>query len=224
MSDSKNITAWLLLVLLAVAGGGFAVLGIVQSQHVPLQQAVTDTLAADNYTEVFSQTTPQGTQTEHVVFQAPNSLSGYEQDGNKRTYVVIIGTQAYGTLQVAANASTAHLTFYKETVAGAKSVDPAQRYLPYAKQATHVHNNGGTYTFALSQMGQVGAFVYDVSSWHVSHMTLAVPAARASVHLDITQVGRSPAVALPPGAKVIDGAPGVSGATGGAAPSGGAAG
>jgi hypothetical protein len=203
MSDSKNIIAWLLLGLLTVAGAGFAVLGVVQS-HVPLDQAVNNTLAASNYTEVFSQTTPQGTQSEHVVFQAPDSLSGYEQIGNKRTYVVIIGTKAYGSLTVAAKASTLHLTYYKETVAGAKQVDPARRYLPYAKQAKHVVSNGDTHTFTLSQMGQVGAFLYQVSGWHISHMTLAVPAAQASVHLDITKVGTSPPVALPAGAKIVN--------------------
>ena len=54
MSDSKNITAWLLLGLLTVAGAGFAVLGVVQS-HVALDQAVSNTLAADSYSEVFTE-------------------------------------------------------------------------------------------------------------------------------------------------------------------------
>jgi hypothetical protein len=213
MSDSKNITAWLLLVLLAVAGGGFAVLGIVQS-HVPLDQAVSNTTSADGYTEVFSQNTAQGKETEHLVYQAPDRLGGYDVSGNKRTYVVIIGTKAYESLTVAANAPTSHLTFYEQTVPGAKGFDPTQLYLPYAKQATNVKSNGGTYAFTLTQMGQVGAFVYEVSGWHVSHMTLAVPAAKASVHLAISQVGTSPPVGLPPGAKVVAGSP--SSASGGA--------
>lgn len=214
MSDSKNITAWLLLGLLTVAGAGFAVLGVVQS-HVPLEQAVSNTLSARNYSEVFTQSTPQGKETEYLVYQAPDRLGGYDQSGNKHTYVVIIGNKAYESLTVAANASTAHLTFYEENVPVAKTFDPAQLYLPYAKRAQHVVNNGSTHSFTITQMGQVGAFAYTVSGWHVSQFTLGVPSEKASLHLAISKVDTSPPVALPAGAKIVAGAPGgSSGATG----------
>jgi len=214
MSDSKNITAWLLLGLLTVAGAGFAVLGVVQSP-VPLDQAVSNTLAADNYSEVFTESTFQGKDTEHLVYQAPDRVGGYAQSGNKRTYVVIIGNKAYESLTVAANASTAHLTFYVVNLPVAKKFDRAQLYLPFASQAKQVSSNGDTHSFTLTQMGQVGAFVYTVSGWHVSRLTLAVPAERASLSLDISKVGTSPPVALPAGAKIVAGTPGgTSGASG----------
>jgi hypothetical protein len=209
MSDSKNITAWLLLGLLTVAGAGFAVLGVVQS-HVPVGQAVTYTLAASNYTEDFSQSTPQGTETEHVVFQAPDSLGGFEQIGTQRTYVLIQGNRAFAVTTNGSRASAAHLVFRKANVQPAKLIDPAHRYLPYANQAMHVISNGDTHTFTVTQMGQVGAFVYLVSGWHVAQMRLAVPAARASVRLNISKVGTSPPVGLPAGATIGTGTFGTS--------------
>ena len=51
----------------------------------------TNTLGAANYTEVVKETTPQGKQTDYLVYQAPDRLGGYVQSGNKRTYVYVIG-------------------------------------------------------------------------------------------------------------------------------------
>jgi hypothetical protein len=205
MSDSKNITAWLLLVLLAVAGGGFAVLGIVQSKDVPLDQAVTNTLAASNYTEDFSQTTSTGPESEHVVFQNPDSLGGYEQIGNQRTYVLIQGNKAYAARTTGTGASAAHLVFRKATAQPAKLLDPAHHFLPFANHAQHVVRNGDTYTFTMNLTGQAVSFVYKVSGWHISQMRLAAPSAQASAHLNISKVGTSPPVGLPAGATIGSG-------------------
>jgi hypothetical protein len=220
MSESRHLTAWLLLGLLTVVGAGAAVLGVVQSpKDAALLPAVantvgdvtTHTLGAANYTENFSEVASVGKQTEFLVFQSPDRVGGYQQSGNKRTYVYVIGKVAYESLTVAANASTAHLTFYRQPVpAGesAKSFDPAHIYLPYArdKTVTNLQNQGSTHTFTITKSGQTGHFVYTVSGPYVSEFTLKVGA--ESVALSISQVGSSPPVALPAGAKVIAAPPG----------------
>src|ERR1700722_10016098 len=123
MSESRHLTAWLLLGLLTVVGAGAAVLGILQAPNdAALLPAVTNTigntktktLGAANYSEVFTEVASAGKETEFLVFQAPDRIGGYQQSGNKRTYVYVIGKVAYESLTVAANASTAHLTFYRQ--------------------------------------------------------------------------------------------------------------
>jgi hypothetical protein len=224
MSESRHLTPWLLLGLLTVVGAGAAVLGVVQSpNNAALLPAVTNTVGyakthtpgAPNYTENFSEVASVGKQSESLVFQSPDRIGGYQQSGNKRTYVYVIGHVAYESLTVAAGASTAHLTFYRQPLpAGesATSFDPAHIYLPYARQVKpkEVQNEGGTHTFSIDKSGQTGHFVYTVSGSYVSEFTLKVGA--ESVALSISKVGTSPSVALPTGAKVV------------AAPAGGAAG
>ena len=117
----------------------------------------------------------------------------------------------YQSLTVSANASTKHLVFYRQTSQGATTIDPVHNYLRYAQTASHITTSaGGTYTFTLSQDGETGTFVYTVSGQYVSEFNLSVKA--ASVHMVISQVGTSPPVALPAGAKVVKApATGVSG-------------
>jgi hypothetical protein len=227
MSESRHLTPWLLLGLLGVVGAGAAVLGVVQSPNdAALLPAVTNTVGyakthtpgAPNYTEVFSEVASVGKQSEFLVFQAPDRIGGYQQSGNKRTYVYVIGQVAYESLTVAADASTAHLTFYRQPLpAGesAKSFDPAHIYLPYARDTTvkDLQNQGSTHTFTITKSGQTGHFAYTVSGPYVSEFTLKVGA--ESVALSISKVGTSPSVALPAGAKVVaapsGGVPGASG-------------
>lgn len=206
MNTGRNLISWLLLGLLTVLALGGAVLGIVQAPtNVPLQQAVTNTLGATSYSEVLTENTAQGKQTDYLVFQAPDRLGGYIQSGTKRTYVYVIGKFEYQSLTVANSASTDHLVFYRQISQGAKALDPANGYLPYAKQAKNVQKSGDTYTFTLAettaQGTQRGVFAYTVSGSYVSEFTLNV--ASASVQLLISQVGSSPPVELPAGAKVV---------------------
>jgi hypothetical protein len=219
MSNGRNLTSWLLLGLLTVVGAGAAVLGVVQSPKnaplitcVPPQQpvlkctgAVPNTLKASNYSEVLDESTPQGQQTDYLVYQAPDRLGGYIQSGAKRTYVYVIGKFEYQSLTVANNASTAHLEFLRQPSQGAKSLDPAHGYLPYARQAKNVQQSGGTYSFTLTEttaQGQAsGAFGFTVSGPYVSEFTLKVQT--SSVQLVISQVGSSPPVKLPAGARVV---------------------
>jgi hypothetical protein len=206
MNTGRNLIAWLLLGLLTVLALGGAVLGIAQSpKNVPLQQAVDNTLGAANYSEVLTENTPQGKQTDYLVFQAPDRLGGYIQSGAKRTYVYVIGAVEYQSLTVANNAPTTSLVFYRQASQGAKALDPAHGYLPYAKQAKDVQKSGDTYSFTLSettsQGKQSGKFVYTVSGSYISEFTLAV--ASSAVQLVISEVGTSPPVKLPAGAKVV---------------------
>ncbi len=202
MNDGRQTISWLLLVMVAVVGGGAAVLGVSQSPHnVPLQEAVDNTLAAPNYTQIVTESTPQGQHTDFLVYHAPDRLGGYVQSGNKRTYVYVIGNVEYQSLTVAANASTKHLVFYRQQSQGAEALDPAHTYLHYATAAKHVTSSGGTHTFTLTQSGETGTFVYTVSGQYISEFSLTVKT--ASVQLVISQVGTSPPVALPSGAKVV---------------------
>jgi hypothetical protein len=206
MNHGRNLTSWLLLGLLTLLALGGAVLGIAQApKNVPLKQAVNNTLAAANYSEVLTEDTPQGKQTDYLVYQAPDRLGGYIQSGSKRTYVYVIGKVEYQSLTVANNASTDHLVFYRQAGQGAKALDPAHGYLPYAKQAKDVQQSGDSYSFTLeettAQGKQSGKFVYTVSGSYVSEFTLNV--ASSSVQLVISQVGSSPPVMLPAGAKVV---------------------
>jgi hypothetical protein len=221
MSNGRNLTSWLLLGLLTVVGLGAAALGIVQApKSASLQQAVANTVGsatipgvlgvtktpgAANYSEVLIESTPQGKQTDYLVYQAPGRLGGYIQSGTKRTYVYVIGKLEYQSLTVAAGASTDHLTFYRQATQGAQSLDPAHGYLPYVRQAKNVTRSGDTYTFTLqettTQGKQTGKFTYTVTGPYVSEFTLTVAA--SSVQLVISQVGSSPPVALPAGAKII---------------------
>ena len=172
---------------------GAAVLGIAQAPknatliscatpQQPVQLctgAVPNTLGASNYSEVLNEVTPQGKQTDYLVYQAPDRLGGYIQSGNKRTYVYVIGKWEYQSLTVSSvGASTDHLTFYRQASQGAQDLDPAHGYLPYAKQAKDVTRSGDTYTFTLSettaQGKQTGKFVYTVTGPYVSEFNLSV--------------------------------------------------
>ena len=207
MNNGRNLISWLLLGLLTVLALGGAALGIAQApKNVPLQQAVTNTLGAANYSEVLTENTPQGKQTDYLVYQAPDRLGGYIQSGSKRTYVYVIGKVEYQSLTVSNNTSTNHLVFYRQASQGAQALDPAHGYLPYAKQATGIQQSGDTYSFTLSettaQGKQSGTFTYTVTGSYISEFTLDV--ATASVQLVISQVGSSPPVMLPAGAKVVN--------------------
>ena len=202
MSDPRRLIGWLLLGLLSAVGLGGAILGIsLAPKNATLDEAASNTLAAPNYSEVVTETTAQGSQTDYLVYQAPDRLGGYIQSGNKRTYVFVIGSVQYQSVSVAANASTKHLVFYRQASQPASVLDPAHNYLRYANQAKNVTKDGSTYTFVLHQKGQTGTFVYTVNGKYISSFSLTVQ--NASVHLVISQVGTSPPVKLPVGSKVV---------------------
>jgi len=214
MMDLRQSIGWLLLVLLAVVGGGASVLGVSQApKNVGLSQAMTNTLAASNYSEVVTEATAQGKQTDYLVFQSPDRLGGYVHSGNRRTYVYVLpsasGSEEYQSLTVAANASSKHIVFYRQPSESAATLDPAHNYLHYADQAKDVHQSGSSYTFHLTQGGQTGTFVFTVSGQYMSEVALTVK--NASVHLVISQVGSSPPVALPAGSRVVTAPTGTAG-------------
>jgi len=215
MTDLRQATSWLLLGLLTVVGAGAAVLGVSQApKNAPLQQAVDNTLAAPNFSQVITETTPQAKRTDYLVWEAPDKLGGYVQSGDKRTYVYIIGSTEYQSLTVPAGTPSDHLVFYKQqSQAPAAAVDLTHHYLQFVKSATHVVQNGNTYAFSLTQGGQTGQFEVTVNGPYVSELNLTV--ASASVQLVISQVGTSPPVALPSGAKVIQAPTGLTPSTGG---------
>jgi hypothetical protein len=169
------------------------------SKGASLQQAVANTLSSPNFSEVVNQTSPQGKQTDYLVYQAPDRLGGYIQRGSSRTYVYVIGTTQYQSQAVPSGTSTKQLIFHSQASQGAAALDPAHGYLPYATQTKHPTRSGDTYSFTLTNQGKTGTFTYAVSGQHISRFTLGVPP--SSVQLDISAIGTSPPVALPTGAK-----------------------
>jgi hypothetical protein len=215
MSDLRQSISWLLLVMVGVVGAGAAVLGVSQApKNATLKKAVVNTLAAPNYSQVVNQTTTQGKETEYLVWEAPDKLGGYVQSGDKRTYVYVIGSTEYQSLTVPNNTPTKKLVFYQQPAQGpASAVDPTRHYLQYVttavttclqakgKSPSCIDQNGNTSTFTLTAGGQTGHFQYTVNGPYVSQVNLTVSG--ASVQVVISQVGTSPPVALPSGAKVI---------------------
>jgi len=165
-----------------------------------LQQAVTNTLSAPNYTEVLSQSSSQGKQTDYLKYQAPDRLGGYIQSGSKRTYVYVIGSTEYQSQAVPNGTSIKQVTFQSQSSQGVTALDPAHSYLPNVTQTKHVTRSGNTYSFTLSNQGQTGTFTYTVNGQYVSTFNLKVSS--ASVQMSISAIGTSPPVALPAGANV----------------------
>jgi hypothetical protein len=206
MIGFRNMIAWLLLGGLVVVGAGAAVFGVTQApKNAALLTAVSNTLTAPSYTEIGGQNAGQGEQNFFLVYHAPDRLGGYIQSGNRRSYVYVIGTAYYQSVTVSKNTPLRRLTFYRQdNPGGVPSVDPAQN-LRYATQAKHLSQSGGTYSFSVTKMGQTGTFTYTVSGQYVSHFTFNVGS--SSLQLNMSDVGTSPTVRLPAGAKVVSAPP-----------------
>ena len=81
----RKYLAFLLLGILTLVGAGGAAVGAVQSQSgTALSQAVKNTLGATNYTEDLVEKTPQGNQSAHLVYQAPDRLGGWLLSGRSQ--------------------------------------------------------------------------------------------------------------------------------------------
>jgi len=196
------LIGWLLLVLVAVLAAGGAALGVSQApKQATLQTAVKNTLNASNYTSDVLESSSQGTQTQHLVYQAPNRLGGYVDSGTVRVYVAVIDGVEYQSNQVTAATSTAHLTFQKQASQPASSYDPVHEYVALAKNAKNVHQKGDTYTFTVTQQGQSASFTATVIGQYLSDLTISATGAQLS--LTVTSVNSSPPVTLPGGAKVV---------------------
>jgi hypothetical protein len=201
MTGPRKLIGWLLLVLVGVLAAGGAVLGISQApKQATLQTAVKNTLAAANYTSDVLENSPQGTQTQHLVYQSSGRLGGYVDSATVRVYVAVIGGVEYQSNQVAPGTSTAHLTFQKQASQPAKSYDPVNEYVALAKNPKNVHQKGNTYTFMVTQQGQTASFTVTVIGQYLSSLTITASGAQLS--LTVSSVNTSPAVTLPAGAKV----------------------
>jgi hypothetical protein len=202
MTGPRRLIGWLLLVLVAVLAAGGAALGVSQApKQATLQTAVKNTLNASNYTSDVLESSSQGTQTQHLVYQAPNRLGGYVDSGTVRVYVAVIDGVEYQSNQVTAATSTAHLTFQKQASQPASSYDPVHEYVALAKNAKNVHQKGDTYTFTVTQQGQSASFTATVIGQYLSDLTISATGAQLS--LTVTSVNSSPPVTLPGGAKVV---------------------
>ncbi len=203
MNGPFRIVPWLLLLLLVVLAGGGAALGVAQSptQIDLLHQAVTNTLDAPNYTSVSVLAQSGGpSETQHLIWQAPDRLGGYVESQGSRSYVAVIGRFEFQSSPVSASASNAHLTFTRQAGQPASAYDPVRNYLGLLQHATDVHQHGTKSTFVLAVQGQSLQGTVTVTGTYVSALHIA--GAGASVNLAISSVGSSPAVALPSGAKV----------------------
>ncbi len=199
----RDLVGWLLLALVGAVAAGAAVLGVTEApRQASLRGAVDNTLAASSYTEDISHATPQGTETLHLVFEAPDRLGGYVQLGNVRSYVVVLGSTQYQSTNVAADAPTRGLTFFSQPSAPARSNDPLAAYLTdYVRPATVVRRDGTHYRVTVVKSGQTGTFVATVSGPYVVELSVRAPG--LSDHIVVSAVGSSPPVRLPAGARVL---------------------
>lgn len=197
----RKYLSFVLLGVLTLVGVGAAVLGVVQSTGgTGLGQAVSTTLRSSSYSEYLVERTPQGSQTASLVYQAPDRLGGWLQSAGRRTYLVIIGSTEYISVTRPAGATGAPLTFYRQQSAGAQAVDPAHTYLPYYDKGRAVRS-GSVTTVTLTQGGQTERLTFTVTGNFVSKFTAATPG--GTISLDISNVGSSPTVSLPKGAKIV---------------------
>jgi hypothetical protein len=201
--DIRQGLSWLLVGMVAVVTAGAAALGVEQAPNTAaLTDAVNNTLQAPSYNEVASESTPQGSETAYVSYQAPDRLGGFVQSGNRRTYVVFIGNYEYQSVTVSPGASTKHLTFYRQAIAGGTAADPAHTYLKLASEGTDHKQSGNTTTMSLNEAGQTVDLAFTVSGQYVSQFKGS--GGGSSVQLVISQVGNGRPVALPAGAKVVN--------------------
>lgn len=201
----RRAIPFLLLALLAVVGGGAALLGLTTGDTgVALGTAVSNTLGAASYSEVLTEATPQGNQSAQIAYHAPDRLGGWIQSAGRRTYLVIIGSTEYVSVSVKVSDGDHHLVFYKQSTAGAQAVDPAHTYLVYWDRGPAT-TSGATTTVTLHQGGQSENLTFTVSGRYVSNFTAATPG--GSIALKISNVDSAPAVALPEGATIRNGAP-----------------
>jgi hypothetical protein len=200
----RKYLAFLLLGILTLVGAGGAAVGAVQAQSgTALSQAVKNTLGASNYTEDLVEKTPQGNQTAHLVYQAPDRLGGWLLSAGRKTYLFIIGTTEYIAVSQSASAP-APKTFYTQQTTGAQAVDPAHTYLPYYDKGKSTRN-GSVTTVVLTQGNQKETLTYTVTGNYVSAFSASTPG--GTIHLGISAVDSSPAVELPPGYKTTTVAP-----------------
>ena len=203
MDGSRNFVGWLLLGLVVVVAVAAAVLGVSEApRQASLRQAVDNTLGASSYTEDISHVTAQGTETLHLVFEAPDRLGGYVQLGNARSYVFVLGSTEYQSPTVSSGTPTRKLTFYAQAGSPARSNDPLASYLTdYVRPATAVHRDGTRYRVTVLRSGQKGVFVTTVSGAYVAELSVRAPG--LSDDITVSAVGSSPPVRLPAGARVL---------------------
>jgi hypothetical protein len=200
MSGVQRLIPWVIMGVLTVVAVGGAVLGVHQAPvQASLSQAVANTLAAPNYTSLLT-VTGTSAQTQYLVYQSSDRIGGYVDTGGKRVYVAVIGSLEYTSTKVSTSTSSSNLTFTSAPSQAAKTYDPVQGYLPYVKKGTKLTQDGDVYSFTVTNQGQAAKFTVTVSGQYVSQVTITAPSAHLT--MDISNVGSSPAVALPPGAKV----------------------
>ena len=123
------------------------------AKSASLQQAVTNTLSAPNYSEVVSQNAPQGKQTDHLRYQAPDRLGGYIQSGSKRTYVYVIGSTQYQSQAVPNNTSDQATHLPPTSERGSDRAGPRPR-LPSLCQSGKASDALGRHVFVQVETGR----------------------------------------------------------------------
>ncbi len=160
---------------------------------------MASTLSAPNYSEVLSENSSQGQQSDHLTYEAPDRLGGYIERGAKRVYVYVIDKTEYQSQPVPNNTPVSQVAFQSQASQGVTVLDPAHSYLPDANKTNQATLSGNTYSFTLSNQGQPDTFTYTVNGQYVSKFTLKV--STASVRVGISAVGTSPPVTRPAGSK-----------------------
>ncbi len=210
MKDSRYISSWLLLALVVVVAGGAAALAVNESPSLPsagLVFAAENTQAATSYTENLTQTSAtSGSQTLHLVYQAPDRYAGYEQSGARRVYLVADGNTVYETAVTSITASISTLHFYVIHTSGvAGQLDPLPSIVAAAKQTETMHKNGLVYGFGLTSSGGSALYRYTVAGEYLS--SVVAVSSGGSARITFSRVNSSPLVQLPRASSLLPGSP-----------------
>jgi len=192
----RKFLAFILLGVLTLVGAGGAVLGAVQSQSgTAVGQAVTNTLQAPSYTEDVTEKTAQGNQVIHIVYQAPDRLSGTIITPTQKQFEFFIGGYAYIAI-TSATSPTAPKVFYRQQSQPVSAVDPAQLYLRDCTRKPSTLS-GSVTTVTVTQNGQTTKLECTVSGNYLSNFHGTAPG--ITLEIAMSKVGSSPPVALPQG-------------------------
>ena len=167
-SDMRKYLAFLLLGILTLVGAGRRPPSASCRRRAAQRcsQAVKNTLGASNYTEDLVEKTPQGNQTAHLVYQAPDRLGGWLLSAGRKTYLYIIGTTEY-----IASASRPSAPIAEDLLhpADHRAPRPSTRPTPTSRTTTRASPRAGSVTtVTLTQGSQTETLTYTVTGNYVS--------------------------------------------------------
>lgn len=208
MNANRGPSPWLMLAALMAVVAVSAALGAVQAPsgadqaRAGLHTALQATVAASGYTEDFKQTSPQGTDEYHLVYQAPDRLSGYHTVAGRRLYVSAVGTTFYEGVSGAPGGGQSSARYIGQPSRPASTIDPVQQDFTLlvrdTGRAVNVTRVGDVYTF---DVAQIGHFTVTVTGPYATSMV--VQGAGGTDVLEVGGIDSSPPAFVPSRSQLV---------------------